>query len=58
VELRLTADEADALELFLGKFAGMIDKKVMSCPPGTREPLLSAMEKLLARLTDALPPFD
>ena len=58
LELRLTTAEAEALGIFLEKFRGLIEARVMSCPGETREPLLSGMAKVMDRLSERQPPFD
>jgi hypothetical protein len=58
LELRLRTEEAEALEIFLRKFRGLIEHRVMTCPRETREPLLTATGKLLDRLAERCPPFD
>jgi len=58
IEMRLPAEQADALANFVGKFGSMIEAGVMSCPDGQRDDLLAALTQLGMRLAERAEPFE
>lgn len=58
LELRLPIDQAEALEVLLAKFEGLVQSGVMSTPKQMREPLLLSLKAILENLRQRQPPFD
>lgn len=58
VELRFPIEEVEAMEPFLGLFANLIKKGVMTCPDHQREPLLNGLDRLAGELKRRQEPFE